>query len=317
MGNRELMAAAVQMEATLGDVQGNLEKADKLIDEAFSKGAEMVIVPEFFTSAVAFHPSLLDAALPLEGKALQLLQEKARKNKGYVGGSYICYKDDGERYNTFVLAAPDGTYTTHDKDLPTMWENCYYREGSDPGILDTSLGPVGVALCWELIRTQTAKRLLSKVDLLVGGSCWWTLPDKNIPLPFKKTVASLNRSLMEITPTRMARILGVPFIHAAHAGSFECNTPWLPGFKYRSYYLGETQIVDGQGRILQRLTREQGDGVVTAKISLGSVEPSESIPPGFWIPDLHFLIKLFWSYQNLHGKSYYKKVTQKRTGNQG
>ena len=140
MSGVEFTAAAVQLEARLGDVNYNLAKTNNLIDDAFRRGADLVIVPEFFTTGIAFHPSLLNAALPLEGRALQLLCDKARRYNRPVGGSFIAIKQDRERYNTFVLAFPDGSYYSHDKDLPTMWENCYYRGGSDPGILETS-GP--------------------------------------------------------------------------------------------------------------------------------------------------------------------------------
>ena len=137
MSGVEFTAAAVQLEARLGDVNYNLAKTNNLIDDAFRRGADLVIVPEFFTTGIAFHPSLLNAALPLEGRALQLLCDKARRYNRPVGGSFIAIKQDRERYNTFVLAFPDGSYYSHDKDLPTMWENCYYRGGSDPGILET------------------------------------------------------------------------------------------------------------------------------------------------------------------------------------
>jgi len=46
-----------------------------------------------------------------------------------VGGSFIASRS-GEHYNTFVLAMPDGSTAFHDKDQPTMWENCYYLGGS-------------------------------------------------------------------------------------------------------------------------------------------------------------------------------------------
>jgi len=58
-----------------------------------------------------------------------------------------------------------------------MWENCYYKGGHDDGVLDTPAGRVGVALCWELVRIQTLRRSIDKVDLVAGGSCWWDLPD--------------------------------------------------------------------------------------------------------------------------------------------
>ncbi len=304
---KKITAAAVQMCAKLGDVEANLEKTSRLIDEAFHRGAELVVVPEFFTSAMGFHSSLLQSALSFNGKALQLLLNKAREHRGAVGGSFLAQKEDGHRYNTFIMAFPDGKYYTHDKDLPTMWENCYYRGGDDPGIMGTPWGPIGVALCWEMIRTQTVKRLRSQIDLLVAGSCWWTLPDRSIPFPFKKRLSQINLKIMQDTPARMARLLGVPVVHAANAGDFTCAVPWLPGFKYRSFFLGETQIVDEKGNILSRMAREDGEGVIVAEINTGKNNPAEQPPDSFWIPRLPFSLKLFWHYQNLHGKRYYRK----------
>ena len=81
---KTLKAAAVQMKAVLGNVPANLEKADRLVEEAARKGAHIIILPEFFTSAAAFHPSMLDAALPLNGKATEFLVSKAKKHQLYV-----------------------------------------------------------------------------------------------------------------------------------------------------------------------------------------------------------------------------------------
>lgn len=317
MESKQVTAAAVQMNAILADVGTNLRKAELLIDKAFLKGAEIVILPEFFPSGVAFNQLMLKAALPIDGKATELLLRKARQHHGMVGGSFLSIKPDHERYNTFVLAFPDGTYAIHDKDIPTMWENCYYRGGNDPGIIDTPLGTFGSALCWEFIRTRTAQRLKSKIHLLVGGSCWWTVPDKAIPLPFKETVERLNLDIMKSTPSRMARLLGVPVVHAAHAGNFEGCVPWFPKLRYRSFYLGETQIVDSRGSILSRLSREQGEDVITARLSLGSPFPSEPIPEGFWIPRLHPMFKLLWHYQNFHGRLYYESKKKKGFRSEG
>ena len=40
-----------------------------------------------------------------------------------------------------------------------MWENCYRVGGSDDGMIDAEGVPVGAAVCWELMRTQTVRRL--------------------------------------------------------------------------------------------------------------------------------------------------------------
>ena len=65
-----MRVAAVQMRAQVGAVERNLSSAEALVGEAFRRGAQWVILPEFFPSAVAFTPAMLSALQPLEGPAL-------------------------------------------------------------------------------------------------------------------------------------------------------------------------------------------------------------------------------------------------------
>ena len=229
--------AAVQMKAVLADVKANLKLAQGLAEEAFRAGAEWVILPEFFTSSMGFSRKMENAALPLNGPAMEMLKSLAKTHDGIVGGSYIAWKTN-DCYNTFVLAMPDGTTYFHDKDLPTMWENCYYVGGSEDGILETPSLNVGVSLCWEYIRTMTARRLLNRVDLVVGGSCWWTLSEKRLPF-MPRRLHDGNLALLKATIPRFARMLGVPGVHAAHAGDVEGNLPLVPGFPYNTYLVPE------------------------------------------------------------------------------
>ena len=296
------------MTAELGNVERNLKTAEKLVRRAFKEGAEMVILPEFFTSPVAFNPKLLEVPQLIDGEPAKLLQNLAARYGGIVGGSFIAYRN-GDAYNTFILAFPDGSAYFHDKDQPTMWENCYYIGGNDDGVLNTPLGRLGVALCWEFIRTRTARRMIGKVDAVIGGSAWWTLPEKGLP-GFPGRLHDVNLEIMRETPIRFAKLLGVPVIHAAHAGEFEGGMPLLPGFPFKSYYLGETMIVDGDGRVLERTSREDGEGFVIADVNFRRVAPSESIPDGFWIPKLPLQLRFVWWYQNLHGRWYYRLKTR-------
>jgi predicted amidohydrolase len=73
-----IRVAAIQMRARVSDVAGNLSHAESLVRDAFRRGADWVTLPEFFTSAGAFAPSMLSAWLPLEGPALELLRKLAR-----------------------------------------------------------------------------------------------------------------------------------------------------------------------------------------------------------------------------------------------
>src|SRR6516165_10626434 len=177
-----IRVAAIQMRAKVGDVASNLSHAESLVREAFRRGAQWVILPEFFTSAGAFAPSMLSAWLPLEGPALELLRKLAREHDGVVGGSFLA-KSGQDCFNSFLLVFPNGQYYRHDKDLPTMWENSYYIGGSDDGVLATPAGPVGAALCWELIRSQTVRRLNDRAGFscMVLARGWCTNENGNSP----------------------------------------------------------------------------------------------------------------------------------------
>lgn len=306
-----ITTAAIQMNARIGDVAGNLDRAERLVREAFRRGADWVILPEFFTSPVGFHFALRHVALPPDGAATQLLCDLAREYRGVVGGSFIT-AENGDAYNRFVLAGPDGILGEHDKDQPTMWENAYYVGGDDSGVILTPLGPVGAAVCWELVRTRTVERLRGRIRLLVGGSCWWTMPDWPLARAVLSAFHEENREIMRQTPARFARLVGAPVVHAAHCGRFECETPLLPLLPFRSHYLGEAQIVAADGTLLARRTFEEGEGVLLAKVTLAPPAPLDAIPPRFWIPDLPLWARAMWSYQNQHGAREYQRVKTAR-----
>lgn len=303
-----LRAAAIQMSPKLGDVHANLNQAEFLIRRAIRKGAQWIMLPEFFTSAMAFHPDMFGAIQPIDGAPLQLLKQLAREGNAVIGGSFLA-RHDQEVFNTYVLVLPDGGFVHHNKDHPTYWETCYYKSGKDDGVLASPIGPVGSALCWEFIRSETARRLQGRVKMVVGGSCWWTLPEEIDP---DSPNWAVNLKMLQEAPVRMARMLGVPVIHGSHAGRFEgFFSPELPDVAYNSAYLGEAMIVDAAGRVLARRGREEAEGVVLAEIQLPDrVEPSEAIPETFWIPeDMPQEWKESWERWFDRGEDYYQMVT--------
>ncbi len=303
------VAAAIQMSPVLGDADANLAQAEQLIDEAARRGARSILLPEMFTSAAAFHDAMLDAIRPLDGAPARLLRDKARQYGASVGGSFLAREGDRVR-NSFLLFMPDGSVHRHDKDQPTYWESCYYEAGDDDGVLSTREGRIGVALCWEMIRSRTLRRLRGRVDLVLAGSTWWTLPEEaDADHPYRKA----NLEMLRQAPTRMARMLGVPVVHASHAGPFSgYDSPDLPDVAYNSSYLGETLICDARGRVLGRRGREEGAGVVLARIEPSSrPQPLEPVPERFWLPpQMPPEWKTAWTRWLERGADYYRQVTR-------
>jgi deaminated glutathione amidase len=165
-----LKAAALQLEAEVGNIDANLELCEHYADRAAADGADWIVLPEFFSSGVAYRPELAQNAPPPDGAPTRLLRDLAHRHGAYVGGSTLVRDEDGHVRNAFFLAGPDGELLgRHGKDIPTMWENALYIGGGDPGRIQTSKLSVRVALCWEMMRTQTVERLGGRVDLVLRG----------------------------------------------------------------------------------------------------------------------------------------------------
>ena len=165
--------------------------------------------------------------------------------------------------------------------------------------------PTSLRTVWERISSQTVRRLVGKVNFVVGGSCWW---DMRLPVPppqYADDQARL-RSFLRQAPGDLARRLGVPVVHAAHAGEFEGLTPGNETVPYVSRFLGETQITDGHGKVLARLAYEDGEGVVTADIAPGRVAGDLApTPEGFWTVELPAIVLQRWDHLNSLGRDYY------------
>ena len=304
--------AALQMKARTADVNYNLDHVRELAMEAVRKGAKIIAVPEFFTTTIVMDNRIWECALPPQNKALDLLTEIAIDHNVLIGGSYL-EKRDGDIYNCYTMVRPNGKITRHDKDLPTMVENSFYIGGKSDGIHLTQYGTVGTALCWELIRTQTLRRLLNKIDFIMSGTHWWTIATNwKVLKAMSRDADRFNRAMYEVTPQVFARNLGVANIHAAHCGSVKGKYPILPAglwaASYETTLLGGTQIIDNKGEILAHLGADDGPGVLTADIDLAPSKPTLDIPDRFWVPDMPILFKLNWWHQNFLGKGIYKSA---------
>ena len=298
--------AAVQFNAVLADVPGNLRQSEKYICEASAAGAELVLLPEFFSSAIGFAERMLD--VPTQNAAVRdTLKQWAVAYQVIIGGSYIAF-DGKDARNRFDLVFPSGEIFTHCKDIPTQWENCYYTNGDENNILHTPIGEIGVALCWEMIRYDTVKRLASKADLILAGSCWWDL-SKAAP-PGSEPERRYNQSLALETPVTFVRLLGIPLIHANHCGEVTAlDFPKADKVKTRQL-VGAAQIIDGDGQILARRTFDEGGGVVMADVPYRTIHPKAvaALPKRYWIPDLPASYLRAWETFNSLGQEYYRTV---------
>lgn len=298
---------AIQPALQIGDVDGNLARVGDLVRAAAREHSpDAIFLPEAMTSPNAYDRRMRSVARPLLGAPLQTLRALARECDCLVGGGFIAVRGDDTR-GTYALCEPDGAIHLHDKDQPSFWENNYYSGGTDDGVAPTTLGPIGLANGFEWGRVRTAKRLVGCVQLLAGGMHFPSFPTWALTRPwFINRDEEFLAQYCRETPSRMARMLGVPAVHSSHVGPFVMQTPMVPGLSWPSRMLGETSIVDADGVVLQRLSYEDGEGYVAADVTLADPVPRDPIPDLFWNAPFPISVHLVWYAGNAHGVFKYR-----------
>lgn len=302
--------AAVQLEAEVGNIDANLAMCSDLAAAAVRQGAQWIVLPEFFSTGMANRPELAQNAPPPDGAPTVLLQHLARTHDVHIAGSTLVRDGDGQVRNAFFAVGPDGTILgRHDKDLPTMWENALYVGGGDPGRIDAGATTVGVAMCWELLRSQTAARLAGRVDMVLSGSAWWSIPPWP-PRPVLRWLERRNTTRAVLAPSVFARYVGAPVIHAAHAGDVSCPMP-LAGFTYSGHCEGGASVSAPDGTVLALRRRADGPGVAIAEVTPARSTPTP-VPDRFWLQPRGAIAAAAWGYQNPYGRRQYRRSLAQR-----
>jgi nitrilase len=174
--------AVVQAAPLLFDLPETLRRFTTLLGRAASRGAELVVFPEAFIGGypkgVTFgatvgqrHPSgralfarYRACAVEVPGPVTSELAAAVAEHRTHVVVGVI-ERRGGTLYCAALLFGPDGTLLGHHRKLvPTGTERLIWGSGDarDIIVVDTEVGRVGMAICWEnympLYRTALYQR---------------------------------------------------------------------------------------------------------------------------------------------------------------
>jgi predicted amidohydrolase len=304
---------AVQLAVKLGEVDANLRHISDIVGQAAREHSpDMIFMPESANAPNVHHPVMRDVTEAINGTTLATYRRLAREHGCAVGGGFLAVRGEDAR-GTYALCEPDGAVHFHDKDQPSMWENHYYKAGRDPGIADTSHGPIGLANGFEWLRSRTAERLRGRVRIVAGGMCFPSFPQWKATAPwFWRREHATMVELARETPPRMARVVGVPCVQPSHVGDVTMRTPFASALAWPTILIGETQICDHAGVTLGRLSYEDGEGYICADVEWGEARPQNPVPPRFWMPVLPWTVHAVWVACNASGRAGYE--LRKRRG---
>ncbi|MDO8827462.1 Nit6803 family nitrilase [Methylophaga sp.] len=161
---RIVKAAAVQLSPDLERADGTVLKVLDMIDEAASKGVQIIVFPETFVpyypyfsfitppvSAGKAHLALYEASVVVPGPVTDVIGQRAKKHEMVVVLG-VNERDHGSLYNTQIIFNTNGEIALKRRKItPTYHERMIWGQGDASGlkVAETSIGRVGALACWE------------------------------------------------------------------------------------------------------------------------------------------------------------------------
>lgn len=153
------------------EVNKNIEKAMNQIKNAAKKGANIVCLPEIFTSP--YFPQIENAnakdhAIEIPSILTNQLSALAKELKIVLVAGSIFEKNEGKFYNTSLVYDTDGKllgkyrkmHIPHD---PSFYEQNYFEKGNlDYQVFDTKFGKIAPAICYDQWFPEVARILALK-----------------------------------------------------------------------------------------------------------------------------------------------------------
>jgi N-carbamoylputrescine amidase len=149
--------ALIQMSCS-PDAQQNLDKAVARVEEASSRGAQVICLPELFRSQYFCQkedPDLFNLAEPVPGPTTEALTAVARRLQVAIVAPIFEKRAPGLYHNTAAVIDANGSIAglyrkMHIPDDPLYYEKFYFTPG-DLGFraFDTRFGRIASLVCWD------------------------------------------------------------------------------------------------------------------------------------------------------------------------
>jgi N-carbamoylputrescine amidase len=251
-----LKVAAIQMSAIPYEVEKNLRKAEGLIEKAVLQGAQVVVLPELFSTGYCYDERNFHVAEDLSGPTARWFRTISKRMNVYVAGGMI-ERSGKDYYDTLVLASAQGRVVSYRKRWLALQEKCYFTKGDAPLLVDTPIGRIGIGICADMFDQKIWECFRNKANLLIISSAWPDLTEGGFLFSKSRVNAQISR-MPQVLPKRLAESLGVPVAYSNLCGSFYSPLPMLYPYHVFSRFVGHSALYDKGGVEVGRLEYEEG-----------------------------------------------------------
>ncbi|RLB79640.1 MAG: carbon-nitrogen family hydrolase [Deltaproteobacteria bacterium] len=170
-----MLIASIQMATIEDNKTETVEKAVSLIKEV--KGADLVILPELWNIGFMSFDQYETEAETTDGPTLSTLRATAKGMSVYLHTGSFVEKDKGRYYNSSYLISPEGEILANYRKLHLFGfqskETKILTRGDKVVVVDTELGKLGLATCYDLRFPELFRRMIEKgAELFLICSAW-------------------------------------------------------------------------------------------------------------------------------------------------
>lgn len=172
---KQLVAASIQYNISIGYIDANLDKAAAALRRVAAQGAQLAVLPEMWSCGYDYRN--FTALAEETPRVLEFTQKLCQELQLVTVGS-LPELADGKIYNTAYVIDKGEIIATYRKLhlYSTMYEDRYLGAGDHSLVVDTSVGRLGVAICYDLRFTELFRKMALEGAEIICLPAEWPRP---------------------------------------------------------------------------------------------------------------------------------------------
>ena len=239
-------------------VKRNIEKAGKLALEAAQNGAKLILLSELFERKYFCQERRYDyyelAEPALTNPAVVYFKDFCKKNNVVMPIS-IFEKDENVFYNSVVMIDSDGEIVdiyrkTHIPDDHYYQEKFYFTPGNTGfKVFKTSVGNVGVGICWDQWFPETARCLAIKgADIILYPTAIGSEPILDVDSSGHWMRTMQGHSAANVIPVAAANRIGTEKVNPCEENGNQTSS---------LCFYGNSFLTDETGDVISKASRDK------------------------------------------------------------
>ncbi len=251
----KINVTCVQMEPVLRDREANIEKMCKFIHKTMGDNpkTDLIVFPELITSGYECGKDFQTLAETVpEGESMKIIGKLAAQYKVHIVYGFP-ERDSLKKdvlFNSSVLIDQEGAVKgVYRKVHLFASEKEFFRAGCEYPVFDTSIGKLGMLICWDTAFPEVSRCLaLQGADLLIVSTNW--------EKPYLSTIVTKNQQDWDLV-TRARAFDNCMYLVSANR----------IGFDETLGFFGRSNIIGPTGEAVAELL-EEVEGTISAEIDL-------------------------------------------------